>query len=84
MKKPLLHSHAGTYRGFVVMYRNVFCGFLGACRILPRFAVVVEVSGKGNGRRMRVPVNTGISFHNPNVVLGAGEGLLFKLVRIFV
>jgi len=82
--KPLLHNHAGKYRGFVVLYKNWFCGFLGALRLLPRKALVIELSGKGKGRRMRVPVNKGIANYRADVRLGDGYRGIFKIIKVFI
>jgi hypothetical protein len=83
-KKPLLHNHQGKYRGFVVMYINPFFGFLGALRLLPRKIIVNEISNSGKVRRMRVPVNVGLTHFNPRVALADGYNRIFKLVRIYL
>lgn len=82
--KPILHGHAGKYRGFVVLYRNTFFGFLGALRLLPRKAIVVEYSNSGKGRKMSVPVNKGIANWYPNIGLVEEHSIFFKIVKVHV
>ncbi len=73
----------GAYRGFVLMYRNWFFGVLGALRLLPRTAIVIETSNKGKGRKLKVPVNKGVSNNYPRVFLAEGYNLLFKVVKVY-